>query len=45
MNSKYEWTVLRDTMCFYGVAPFKNGDVAVRATVSASSCRPGLTVG
>ena len=36
MNSWYEWTVLRETMCFYGVAHYKDGDVAVRATVSAS---------
>jgi hypothetical protein len=35
MNSKYEWTVLRDTMCFYGVAHFQERRCAVRATVSS----------
>ena len=40
MNSWYEWTVLRETMCFYGVA-HKDGDVAVRATVSANSVQAG----
>jgi hypothetical protein len=42
MNSRYEWTVLRETMCFYGVAHdrldsvVEDDDVAVCATVSAS---------
>ena len=42
MNSRYEWTVLRETMCFYGVAHdrllpvVEDGSIAVRATVSAS---------
>ncbi len=42
MNSRYEWTVFRETMCFYGVARdrllevVEGGDVAVRATVSTS---------
>ena len=34
MNSWYEWTALRETMCFY--AWHLNGGIAVRATVSAS---------
>jgi hypothetical protein len=42
MNSRYEWTVFRDTMSFYGVAHdrrievVEDGDVAVCATVSTS---------
>jgi hypothetical protein len=35
MNSWYEWTVPRETMCFYGVAHEMDGDAVVRATVSA----------
>lgn len=41
MNSWYEWTALRETMCFYGVAPYKDGDVAVRATVLAGAVPAG----
>jgi hypothetical protein len=50
MNSKYEWTVPRETMCFYGVThdrhtrAVEDGDIAVRATVSADFVRPGPTV-
>jgi len=42
MNSQYEWTVLRETTSFYGVAHDRlvaveeHGDVAVCATVSTS---------
>jgi hypothetical protein len=39
MNSWYEWTALRETMCFYGVDT--NGDIAVGATVSASLALAG----
>jgi hypothetical protein len=41
MNSWYEWTALRETMCFYGVARdrlfqvVEDGDLAALATVSA----------
>jgi len=36
MNSRYEWTVLRETTSFYGVMRNQDGDIAVRITVSAS---------
>jgi hypothetical protein len=47
MNSRYEWTAFRETMCFYGVAHdrllqvVEDGDLAVRATVSAGLTPPG----
>jgi hypothetical protein len=47
MNSRYEWTVLRETMSFYGVAHdrllevVECGDVAVCVTVSTSFAPAG----
>jgi hypothetical protein len=45
MNSRHEWTVLTETMCFYGVAHFEDGNFAARITVSTSFVPVGAVTG
>ena len=43
MNSRYEWTVYRETMSFYGVAHDRlSGVVADRQTVVRATVSPGF---